>query len=145
MILTVQGEKPKGGATLGRLYVDGVAFCDTLEDQVREVPGAPVAAWKVPGETAIPAGSYQVTLDYSQRFGHNTMTVNAVPGFSAIRIHAGNTKEDTHGCLLVGLRNTDRTISDSRVTLTGLKIRVMTAMQLRDGVTIEYHNPPQDD
>jgi len=81
--------------------VDGRPFCRTLEDAVREVPGEPVWRWKVPGETAIPAGTYRLALVDSPRFGPGTIAVLGVPGFSAVRIHGGNTVDDTEGCILV--------------------------------------------
>ena len=40
--------------THGQLFIDDVYFCDTLEDQEREV--------KIHGETAIPCGTYKVIL-----------------------------------------------------------------------------------
>lgn len=90
--------------TFGRLLAeDGHRLCYTLEDEVREIDGIPVADWKVKGATAIPAGRYRVTLAYSPRFGPDTLTVHDVPGFSYIRMHAGNTEKDTDGCPLLGM------------------------------------------
>ena len=93
--------------TTGQLYVDGAYFCFTLEDKVREVPNQPVETWKVWGETAVPSGLYMITLEDSPRFGPETITLNNVPGFSKIRIHAGNTQMDTEGCIIVGYRVRD--------------------------------------
>ena len=83
------------GATIGKLYIDDVLACHVLEDQVREIVGQPVGTWKVKGATAIPIGTYAVTLEESMRFGPDTLTVCNVPGFSYIRMHAGNTAADT--------------------------------------------------
>lgn len=82
-------------ATTGDLYIDGVWECATLEDQVREGP-------KVKGETAIPAGEYEILLTWSPRFKTILPLLIDVPGFDGIRIHPGNTADDTEGCLLVG-------------------------------------------
>ena len=71
--------------TIGRLSVDGLYFCDTLEDRVHDLSCEP----KIPGRTAIPAGRYEVT-------------VNRSPRFTGILIHRGNTAADTSGCILVG-------------------------------------------
>ena len=68
--------------------------CFTLEDPYHED--------KVYGDTRIPEGVYTVTLNYSNRFKKILPNILAVPGFEGIRIHGGNTKEDTHGCILVG-------------------------------------------
>lgn len=92
------GEK----STLGKLFVDDVFQCYTLEDKVREQPGVAVEKWKVPHETAIPAGTYSVVIDYSTRFKRDLPHLLNVAGFEGIRIHSGNTDADTEGCILVG-------------------------------------------
>ena len=89
-------------ATFGNLAIDGEFFCHTLEDEIREIPGRPVAEWKIHGKTAIPAGRYRITLEASPRFGTDTITINNVPGFVGVRVHGGNTVADTEGCPLVG-------------------------------------------
>lgn len=141
MKLLVQREPSAFGATLGRLYVDGILQCDTLEDEIREVPGQPVAKWKVYGYTAIPQGLYKLTAENSPRFGPDTLTVNAVPGFEGIRIHAGNSEKDTHGCLLVGTRAGRAFVGQSRVALEALKAKLLPALHRGEAVTIEYRNP----
>ena len=83
-------------ATLGELFLDGVFECYTCEDIVRPL------GQKVPGQTAIPTGTYRVVTDWSPRFQKNMLHVLDVPGFDGIRIHPGNTALDTDGCILVG-------------------------------------------
>lgn len=83
--------------TIGELFVDGVKFCDTLEDKARQ--DGP----KVQGETAIPTGTYSVIIDKSERFGRLMPHILDVQGFEGIRIHSGNTDKDTAGCVLVGV------------------------------------------
>ena len=81
--------------TIGKLYIDGAYFCDTLEDTVRKV--------KIAGKTAIPAGTYKVKKTMSPRFKKILPEILNVPNFSGVRIHSGNTAADTDGCLLLGL------------------------------------------
>lgn len=107
-------EPSAGGATLGALYVNGVWRCWTLEDPIRERPGEPVEAWKRPGDTAIPAGRYAVKTTYSPKFDRMLPEVLSVPGFSGIRIHAGNRAIDTEGCVLVGFVRANAVIQQSR-------------------------------
>ncbi len=102
MTLRLLREPSALDATLGLLLIDGRWFCWTLEDVVREVAGQPVAAWKVPGQTAIPVGVYRVQVTMSARFKRPLPLVLDVPGFSGIRFHRGNTAKDTEGCIIVG-------------------------------------------
>lgn len=80
--------------TIGKLYINGKYFCDTLEDVVRET--------KIPNETAIPPGTYKVIVNMSPRFKRLLPRLLNVPGFDGILIHRGNTPSDTSGCILVG-------------------------------------------
>lgn len=131
------------GATMGRLYIDGVFACHSLEDQIREVKGAPVSDWKIPGKTAIPAGTYRVTLDYSPRFGVDTPTLHGVPGFQYIRMHAGNVQTDTEGCILLGMQATETTLigGTSRPAVRLIKQELLEATERGEQVTITITNP----
>jgi hypothetical protein len=90
--------------THGRMYFEGVAFCHTCEDEDRRLEDGPthVGSTKVYGKTAIPRGKYRLITSESPRFGRILPEVLKVPGFTGIRIHGGNTAEDSHGCILVG-------------------------------------------
>lgn len=143
MKITIQRQRSQGGATVGKLCIDGTFACYTLEDEIREVEGQPVASWKVKGATAIPAGEYRVTLDDSPRFGPDTLTINNVPGFQAIRMHAGNTSEDTEGCPLLGMAATSHSLvgGSSRPAVSLVKGQVKQAIAEGDVVMIEINNP----
>lgn len=128
---------------MGRLYIDGVYACHTLEDEMREVEGQPVSAWKIPGKTAIPSGTYKVTMEYSPRFGPDTLTVHDVPGFTHIRMHAGNRAEDTEGCLLLGLQATEVSLigGTSKPAVAMVREEVRKAIDRGEEVTIYIINP----
>jgi hypothetical protein len=96
MDLVLQREQELEAGTSGRLSSGGLFFAYTLEDPVR-------TAAKIPGETAIPAGTYRVSLRWSQRFQRVMMAIEDVPGFTGILIHGGNTTADTAGCPLLGM------------------------------------------
>ncbi len=109
-------------STIGDLSIDGAPECFVLEDVVR-APGAP----KVFGQTAIPAGRYEVSITYSPRFKIDMPLLLEVPGFQGVRIHPGNKPEDTEGCLLVGeLRGTDEVLH-SRVAYAQLFLKLQLA------------------
>lgn len=131
------------GATMGRLYINNVFICHSLEDQIREVPGQPVEQWKVRGKTAIPAGTYRVTLDYSPRFGVDTPTINGVPGFTSIRMHAGNVPGDTEGCILLGMQATDCSLigGTSRPAVRVVKQELLEARERGEQLIITIENP----
>ena len=143
MELFVERKPSVNGDTVGDLYIDGVRFCFTLEDQIREQPGVPVAQWKVAGATAIPQGHYHVLWTYSNRFKHNTLQVMDVPGFSGIRIHSGNTGADTEGCLLVGykLDGTDIKGGTSGPARDALNAKVVPVLESGGDVYITFANP----
>jgi len=94
--------------TIGKLYIDGQYFCDTLEDTVR------AKGEKVYGKTAIPAGMYRVKKTFSPRFKKILPEILEVEGFSGVRIHAGNTAKDTEGCILLGLNKTKGAVINSQ-------------------------------
>ena len=116
-------------ATEGTLSVDGLRECVTLEDHS---PWSDPAAVKVPGRTCIPPGRYRVVLVDSQRFGPDTLSLVGVPGFTAIRIHAGNTSAQTAGCILVGQDATapdDDWIGKSVAALNALKGSLLSRLR----------------
>lgn len=102
--------------SIGRLYIDGQYFCDTIEDRDRGLHDGmteqEIRAIKVPSETAIPTGTYRITMNVqSPKFkvkaayafckGFLPRLLN-VKGFDGILIHIGNTAESSAGCILVG-------------------------------------------
>jgi hypothetical protein len=91
--------------TIGKLYIDDVYFCDTIEDTVRDLNKNGKfdnGEKKVYSKTAIPYGTYEIKWTYSPRFKKYTPQLMNVPSFEGIRIHAGNTSADTEGCLILG-------------------------------------------
>lgn len=94
--------------TIGKMYLNGEYFCDTLEDAIRPV--------KIPNETAIPAGTYKVEVTYSPRFKRNLPLLIDVPNYTGIRIHNGSNKDHTSGCILVGFNTSKGKLTDSRKT-----------------------------
>ena len=127
--------------TIGRLYIDGDYFCDTLEDKVRDTNKdgdlLDDGEEKVYAETAIPYGTYNVTLNIqSQKYrtrkqyrfckGFLPRLLN-VPHFDGILIHIGNTATDSAGCILVGDNRIVGKLVNSTATFARLYNRLKTA------------------
>lgn len=129
MKLLLQREPSTKQSTPGKLFIDGQFECHTLEDIVRP------RGVKVYGQTAIPAGTYQVVLTMSPRFKRVLPLLLNVPGFEGIRIHPGNKAEETDGCILVGDAPAPDWLGQSRVAFDRLfaKLRRLTT----EPVTIE--------
>ena len=110
--------------TIGKLYIDEEYFCDTLEDKDRGLTDgmtvSEISKIKIKKETAIPTGTYKVTITYSNRFKKNMPLINNVKGFEGIRIHSGNTNQDTEGCILVGFNKVKGNVINSRDTYNKL-------------------------
>lgn len=106
MTLRLIREPTVDGTTLGVLFLNGRFYCFSLEDAVHDGP-------KVPGSTAIPAGRYEVRITWSPKFNRLLPEVLAVPGFSGIRLHPGNSIADTAGCILLGIQRAGVRIVES--------------------------------
>jgi len=106
-------------STIGELTIDGVHQCFTLEDKVR--------AEKVFGETAIPAGRYEVVVNFSNHFQKMLPELVSVPNFEGVRIHSGNTAKDTEGCILVGTTKGTNVVNGSRDAFNALFAKIQAA------------------
>ena len=131
---------PKPTYTVGRLYVDGQLFCNTLEDKVADLNRNGMfdgTEKKVPGETAIPYGTYRVFYGWSPRFGRNLPRLLNVTAFEGILIHPGNTAEDSAGCILVGKNSEVGRLTQSRYYSDELNKLIDAAQRRGENITIE--------
>lgn len=112
--------------TVGQLYEEskyGLSpICYTLEDKVRQVEGKSVKDWKVQDKTAIPKGTYKVSVTMSNRFKTKLPLLENVEGFTGIRIHSGNSSANTEGCILVGMTWDGKSdwIGSSKIAMSAL-------------------------
>lgn len=146
MKLTLKRIALKPTYTIGKLYIDNHYFCDTLEDKVRDLNKDgdlnDAGEGKVAGQTAIPYGTYKVTMDvqspkFSQRAsyawckGYLPRLLN-VPHFDGIMIHSGNDATHTAGCILVGENRVKGQVLNSMNTLK----RLYDILKGADDITI---------
>lgn len=160
MEIVVYRQKSKEESTRGEMYIDGVKFCDTLEDEFRTK--------KVMGETRIPSGRYKLgfrefskkqeregnisnmTKKYRSKFDwfFNHIEVKDIPNFSFVYIHVGNYEEDTDACLLVGHGFTDydneSAIWKSKPAFEAFYKTVSPVLQSGEDVWITYVDHPDD-
>ena len=138
--------------TVSNLYIDGEWFCNTIEDKdwgwTKDTPVSEIYRIKKnnSGKTAIPKGTYQVTIDVvSPKYGGVAFYKTAanggrvprligVPGFDGILIHAGNTEADSAGCLIVGMNKQKGKVLNSRTTFSALYKKLKSA---EGGITIK--------
>lgn len=115
--------------TIGHIYVDGEYICDTIEDKDRgltdKMSEQEIAKMKVASKTAIPTGTYKLTLDIvSPKFIQKAYYYNfckgklprliGVKGFDGVLIHKGNTQKDSAGCIIVGYNKVKGQVVDSQ-------------------------------
>jgi hypothetical protein len=124
MLLQLTRKWFSDNSTIGELRVNGEFECYTLEDPEREE--------KIPGETAIPGGKYEVIINHSQRFNKDLPLLLNVPQFEGIRIHVGNYPKDTDGCILVGQTRDTDFIGNSRVAFNELFEKLKAALQTEE-------------
>ncbi len=130
--------------TIGKLYIDGEYFCDTIEDKDRgltqDMPIAVIRAKKIAHETAIPMGKYRVTLKVkSPRFSKKSTydfccgylpRLIDVPGYEGVLIHIGNTANQSAGCILVGENKVVGRVINSTETFKKLYERLKEASSI---------------
>ena len=121
--------------TIGCLFAGNELICNTLEPTWRDI-GLGRKGRKVPGRTAIPEGRYPVVITYSPKFAAWLPLLLHVPGFAGIRIHAGNSVEDTAGCILVGENLKPGRLFSSKLFLYRVKKKIVEAKERGEGVWI---------
>ena len=151
MKLEIERKWPKATYPIGRLYVDGVLFCNTLEDRDRGLNQSDslnyIKSRKVYGETAVPKGEYLVDMNvtspkyaavswYHQLCLGKMPRLRDVPGFDGILIHPGNTALDTLGCILVGKNTKVGQLTESRDTFEKLYKLMRAAADRGENISI---------
>lgn len=150
MILKVNRRWKKESYTIGELFVNGVRLCNTLEDKDRglnsSMPVGIINQKKIYGLTAIPTGTYKVVLSYSPKFAKKTWgkkygglvpELLNVKGYSAIRLHPGNTDKDSLGCILIGEnKEVGKVINSTKCYYELMDKYIMPAWSAKEEITI---------
>lgn len=137
--------------TIGDLYIDGKFFSNTLEDVDRGLDSSmtieEIKGKKIYGNTAIPKGVYEITLDIvSSKFKNRSWAkfcngklprLLNVKGYEGVLIHVGNNSSDTLGCILVGENTSKGIITNSTITFKKLYSYLLVAKEKGDKLTIK--------
>ena len=118
--------------TIGKVYVNGIFFSDSMEDRDRLYFGEP----KVYSKTAIPVGRYRILMQWSPKNQRVMPFLQNVPQFTGIMIHAGNTEKDTAGCLLFGLNKVKGKVLYSKYYSDTIRDMIMDAEDRREEIWI---------
>ena len=152
MKLLVDRRWKKETYTIGRLYVDGILFANTLEDKDRGLkqtdPLSFIKGRKVYQETAIPTGTYKVAMNvtspkysasawYWKLCQGKVPRLLDVPGWEGVLIHTGNNALQTAGCVLVGKNTKVGELTESKVTYEKLYKKMKAAYDRGEEITIE--------
>lgn len=154
MELTLKRVACKPLYSIGKLYIDGQYFCDTIEDKDRGLDDSmteqEIRAIKIPSQTAIPTGTYRVTLNVqSPKFkakaayafcqGYLPRLLN-VKGFDGVLMHIGNTQNSSAGCILVGQNKVVGQVINSTETFKKLYAILDTANKKGEKIYITIKN-----
>lgn len=138
--------------TIGNFYINGKFFCNTIEDKDRGLASTmtleEIKRKKIHGQTAIPTGTYKITLNIvSSRFngssffrafanGGKLPRLLNVKGFDGVLIHTGNTEKDTDGCIVVGENKVKGKVINSKNTFRRLYPILAKANKDGEDITI---------
>ena len=136
--------------TIGKLFINGVYECDTLEDQDRGLTSQmsleEIKAKKVYGVTAIPTGTYSINMttvspkfkdrSWAKFCGGKLPRLIDVKGYEGVLIHVGNKAEDTLGCILVGENKVKGQVINSTATFQELYSVMLKAKLLGEELSL---------
>lgn len=140
MKLLLERKYLKEDYCIGRLFINGTLFCNTLEDKVRDINKNGTfdcGEFKISGHTAIPYGEYEVIVNYSPKFKRELPRLLNVPHFEGILIHRGNTNKDSSGCILVGENKKKGMVLNSTKYEVELVNILKKALTKGENITIE--------
>lgn len=127
--------------TIGKLYVDGKFFCDTIEDVNRDLNKdgdlTDVGESKIQDKTCIPFGTYDVIVNESQRFKRLLPRLLNVPGFDGILIHNGVDENSSSGCIILGDNNQKGKVENGKFYMNKLTDMVFAEQKKNIKTTIQ--------
>lgn len=129
----------KPNYTIGKLFINGTYYCDTIEDKVIDLNKNGKfddGLSKVMHQTAIPYGTFKVMVNYSPKFKRELPRLLDVPYFEGILIHNGNDQNSSSGCIIVGENKTVGKVTNSTFYMNNLTARIKDAQNKGETITI---------
>lgn len=129
----------KPNYTIGKLFINGTYYCDTIEDKVIDLNKNGKfddGLSKVMHQTAIPYGTFKVVVNYSPKFKRELPRLLDVPYFEGILIHNGNDQNSSSGCIIVGENKTVGKVTNSTLYMNNLTARIKDAQNKGETITI---------
>lgn len=127
--------------TIGKLFVNGVLFCDTIEDVNRDLNKDgdlnDVGEAKVMHKTCIPFGIYKVIVNMSTRFKRFLPRLLDVPHFDGILIHNGVDETSSSGCIILGENKVKGKVTNSTFYMNRLTELLLEAQRKNEKITIK--------
>lgn len=127
--------------TIGKLYINGAFYCDTIEDVNRDLNHdgdlLDIGEGKVMHKTCIPFGIYKVIVNMSGRFKRLLPRILNVPHFDGILMHNGVDETSSSGCIIVGENKVKGKVTNSRFYMNDLTAKLLTAQKAGEEITIE--------
>lgn len=129
----------KPNYTIGKLFINGTYYCDTIEDKVIDLNKNGKfddGLSKVMHQTAIPYGTFKVVVNYSPKFKRELPRLLDVPYFEGILIHNGNDQNSSSGCIIVGENKAVGKVTNSTFYMNNLTARIKDAQNKGETITI---------
>jgi len=129
----------KPNYTIGKLFINGTYYCDTIEDKVIDLNKNGKfddGLTKVMHRTAIPYGTFKVVVNHSPKFNRELPRLLDVPYFEGILIHNGSDQNSSSGCIIVGENKTVGKVTNSTFYMNNLTARIKDAQNKGETTTI---------
>ena len=129
----------KPNYTIGKLFINGTYYCDTIEDKVIDLNKNGKfddGLTKVMNQTAIPYGTFKVVVNHSPKFNRELPRLLDVPYFEGILIHNGSDQNSSSGCIIVGENKAVGKVTNSTFYMNNLTARIKDAQSKGETTTI---------
>jgi len=138
---------------ISHIYIDGSYVCDGIEDTDRMLDDTMTVEYikskKVYGKTAIPIGTYEMTIDivspkfkqkpYYKNFCNGKLPrLHNVKGFLGILWHRGMDENSTAGCMILGYNKVKGKVINSQEAFEKVYHKLDIANRIGEKIWVKY-------